>query len=363
MKEEKSNRNKERLKIIEKVLSKEKERKDSHFTIHDKLDYIKIKLESLRKLDNDFIRFGSGLQAFKGLSPVSTGFKKINEEYFEYNGEKIKYDPTDERQRWGHRYELNPCANENHIKQFEEKYIISLHREYREFLKCLGDGGAGPYYGLLSLKEIDRHIKKRSSLISKPFPLVDSMSSYDNKGNSSIKEMEIIEKLARSNYFDQGQIPIAHHGCGHYDILIVAGIEKGNVWHAEAGYNPISPLKSIKERIGFLKWYENWLDDEILAIKSMIEEFKILNQEYECTQLELGKIEVSINISEEKAFKLQINYQSYPYRPIVSFPPELMEYQRFYIPPFNRFRKNKKNRELLNMVQEIEEKLWKDKFL
>src|SRR5947207_14343432 len=54
-----------------------------------------------------------------------------------------------------HEYILNPTLTEEEVNRFEIKYRISLSSEYRKFLIEVGNGGAGPYYGIFKLGEKD----------------------------------------------------------------------------------------------------------------------------------------------------------------------------------------------------------------
>jgi hypothetical protein len=50
-----------------------------------------------------------------------------------------------------HRYELRPPIPETRLSAMEREYGARLPEEYRHFLVNLGNGGAGPYYGLFKL--------------------------------------------------------------------------------------------------------------------------------------------------------------------------------------------------------------------
>src|SRR5690349_2207322 len=47
-----------------------------------------------------------------------------------------------------HQYRLNPSLPVAVIEAFEERHGVSLPEDYRHFLAEIGDGGAGPYYGV-----------------------------------------------------------------------------------------------------------------------------------------------------------------------------------------------------------------------
>lgn len=47
-----------------------------------------------------------------------------------------------------HRYRLNPPVPEDFVRDVEEKCGFTLPEDYRRFITRVGDGGAGPYYGI-----------------------------------------------------------------------------------------------------------------------------------------------------------------------------------------------------------------------
>src|SRR5208283_4634322 len=65
---------------------------------------------------------------------------------------------------YGHRYELFPRLTEKAVSAFEKKWRITLPAGYRQFLIELGNGGAGPSYGVFKLGE-----EGDSAADSKPF--------------------------------------------------------------------------------------------------------------------------------------------------------------------------------------------------
>lgn len=52
-----------------------------------------------------------------------------------------------------HRYRWNPPALPADVEAFEREAGVELPEEYRDFLLCAGDGGAGPFYGLFPWKK------------------------------------------------------------------------------------------------------------------------------------------------------------------------------------------------------------------
>lgn len=53
-----------------------------------------------------------------------------------------------------HQYKLSAPASEDRVRKFEDQYGIRLPEECRNFLMLIGNGGAGPYYGIYGLEEL-----------------------------------------------------------------------------------------------------------------------------------------------------------------------------------------------------------------
>src|ERR1035438_353442 len=69
-----------------------------------------------------------------------------------------------------HRYSLKACLPREELQEFEETVGVTLPEEYRDFLLLFGNGGAGPGYGLLSLKEsIDEFASDPLQSLARPF--------------------------------------------------------------------------------------------------------------------------------------------------------------------------------------------------
>src|SRR5690606_37985635 len=80
-----------------------------------------------------------------------------------------------------HQWRLNPPIEECQVAEFERHHRIELPSEYRAFIARIGDGGAGPAYGMYSLN--DALTKEKSSQVPNdflrtPFPHIGSWNPY-----------------------------------------------------------------------------------------------------------------------------------------------------------------------------------------
>ncbi len=192
-----------------------------------------------------------------------------------------------------HNYKNNPVSIKE-IEIFEQKYKFRLPENFRLFLHEIGYG-AGPNYGIRSLKEISRYIEnwfpvdyisKPIELTlyaagirsknpfdenkvhpAKPFPLTQNNIDYINLRLQN-EDWEFLGDCAEiANHPLDGNILICHPGC-HYEIVLVTSGELfGTVWNVECNGENSSWLPEGRkdndnqvQTINFENWYEEWLD-------------------------------------------------------------------------------------------------------
>ena len=196
--------------------------------------------------------------------------------------ERLRFAGVDDTQVFGvglHGLVLYPPLPEASLKAFEAQYGMELPADYRAFLAELGNGGAGPFYGVFRLGEVDdlnrfRAWGRADVLVGdpgRPFPHTAAWNDLSGMPDEPEEDSELdaFEKALdqfEKHYFstDQvdGAIPICHEGCALRDWLVVSGPEAGHVWHdSRADYSGLQPVSiGSKERVGFLDWYLAWLD-------------------------------------------------------------------------------------------------------
>jgi hypothetical protein len=183
-----------------------------------------------------------------------------------------------------HNYKLNPPLPVEEVEAFETKYSITLPEDYRYFITQVGNGGAGPFYGVFPLEgwafnpvthKFDEPGWQITDEIGRPFVHTDAWNlpkSFwekrpDPPPGTSLEEEDRLweswdqaEREAYAHVMD-GAIPICHRGCGLSQWLVVNGEQKGYVWNDNtADQAGIAPLRDAQGRqVTFTDWYLDWL--------------------------------------------------------------------------------------------------------
>ncbi|QNK78181.1 SMI1/KNR4 family protein [Winogradskyella sp. PAMC22761] len=164
-----------------------------------------------------------------------------------------------------HKYLFNSTKSEKELTEFEIRNKINLPIEYKEFLMKIGNGGAGPYYGLEPIEnglfaDLDYKDKNDLNDLSEPFP----HSEHWNLDFGEVTDENEDEYF--QNKWANGLLRVSNFGCGVSMNLVVNGKEYGNLWVDDRcndqGIYP-NPYIENRERITFLDWYENWIDSEL----------------------------------------------------------------------------------------------------
>lgn len=169
-----------------------------------------------------------------------------------------------------HCYILNNPLSEAEILAFETVHQVSLPPDYRYFLRYLGNGGAGPDYGIFSLGtwEGDKSWVGNDWLVGKlaePFPHTTAWNPVPFDPEKDEPDDSILDEIGEEYFATKhvnGSMPIGTIGCGIWFILIVAGPEYGSVWiDRRVDWRGLSRVHPT-----FSSWYLQWLSDAEKAV-------------------------------------------------------------------------------------------------
>jgi hypothetical protein len=175
-----------------------------------------------------------------------------------------------------HECRVGPPADPAVLARVEALAGVELPADYREFVTTIGDGGLGPYYGIMSLTDAMGQVERTSGLASlgKDSPLTEDISIGDlmNRPADWAEHTTRIEtdpdyaagwSQLRAKFMAEpwchGRLPIAQFGCGDWFFLVLRGPRRGTMW--VDSLDSSSGLFCLE--VDFRTWYSRWLDDAI----------------------------------------------------------------------------------------------------
>lgn len=156
-----------------------------------------------------------------------------------------------------HQYKLNKRADPAAVVAFETQCNVELPLEFKQFLIEVGDGGAGPYYGIYPLAKL-----QGNSLLPVPCKLKPDLTAEEW---AELTRFATDEALSEEDYeyqseaLFQGMLNIGTQGCTYEIMLIISGEHQGRVVYIDLDYQ--HPFFTYEKN--FLDWYERWLDEII----------------------------------------------------------------------------------------------------
>jgi hypothetical protein len=182
---------------------------------------------------------------------------------------------------WGaeiHRFVPNAALREGSVQALEREYGVSLPPEYRAYITRVGDGGAGPWQGLLQLRDaVQQTIAGCPKCLKGEF-----MHGREWKDENGIPHAWFqFRDPARRGYtpvsLDEGMSPgfmagsliITHgkpkNGNSLVYRLVLNGSERGFIWRDDrARSGSVGPCQSgspFLPRVDFQQWMLTWLED------------------------------------------------------------------------------------------------------
>lgn len=142
-------------------------------------------LDSIRSIfTNDFPKMSSFAMEVLSLAAKA---KELDCELRQYGSEL-------------HRYEFSPVAGLSEVRDFEARRRIKLPVSYVEFLTQVGNGGAGPDFGMLSLEQLEMKNFYAHSNRSVPYSMARCETDFYTFPFSSEKPVMVDSALTESKW-------------------------------------------------------------------------------------------------------------------------------------------------------------------
>ena len=169
-----------------------------------------------------------------------------------------------------HKFALNPVILETAARDFENLHKIKLPQNYFYFITNIGNGGAGPGYGLYPLEDWSKEIVPSEPIpknfLNTPFPHNKPWNTVLDVDNVSDEEYDKHYEEYFANAQITGSLAISHYGCGIIYLLIVCGAETGKIWVDDRG----SDYGIYPAEVNFETWYMTWLEDSVNKLKERL---------------------------------------------------------------------------------------------
>lgn len=176
-----------------------------------------------------------------------------------------------------HRYRFAPPLPETDLVTFERAHGFTLPDDFRLFLTTIGNGGAGPSYGVIGFRAGDAEDYTKYERLGAPFPYADDYNPigilYGEDDTDDDDDDAADER--RSAYWNafssDGVFYLCHHGCASRSLLVVAGPCRGEVWFDDSADDAgVGPAKSrtTGARHSFTSWYAEWLDTSFAKLRA-----------------------------------------------------------------------------------------------
>ncbi|QCX78884.1 SMI1 / KNR4 family protein [Streptomyces sp. YIM 121038] len=175
----------------------------------------------------------------------------------------------------GHGFRLEPVLSEPEVRAVEHHLGVELPGEYRDFLRQVGAGGAGPDYGLFAQRPPGSDDEPDSGACALPFRPEGTDELAGHEADQPCADDYADEEALSRDYaawearydvlhdsLTDGTLHLGHQGCGYYTLLAVTGPERGTLWDdvraVGEGVQPVT--RQDKPRVTFAQWYLSWLE-------------------------------------------------------------------------------------------------------
>ena len=163
-----------------------------------------------------------------------------------------------------HRYKLREPVTEAALLQLEADYGLRFPEPYRRFMREVGNGGAGPFYGVYQLGHGLYDLGDNpQQYLRQPCRLHPDMT--DAQWKELTRAIEVDDDLSDETYelalneLYAGVMPLGTQGCAITHAMVLNGPFAGRVVYID----PDNYLPHFAYEATMLDWYERWLDQVV----------------------------------------------------------------------------------------------------
>lgn len=144
-----------------------------------------------------------------------------------------------------HRWKTRKRLSARKVAAFEAEHGVTLPEGYRRFVTEIGNGGAGPYYGVPKLS--------KAGEVS-PLDALATPCLLEPGGELPAAPDD---ETGRVEHACRGTLTVAVQGCTYYTQLVVSGPRAGRLFNVDAGGDEAPQWVDAPD---FSTWYARWLD-------------------------------------------------------------------------------------------------------
>ncbi|QDH23571.1 hypothetical protein [Saccharibacillus brassicae] len=156
-----------------------------------------------------------------------------------------------------HGYRMNEPITAEEIAGFEASIKAALPAEFAQFLQTVGNGGAGPYYGISPLHLSGSFGDPGGECVLEPGMAPERWQEI----TAFLDDPSLDEagKKSRESELYGGLLAIGEMGWTFEMMLVLQGPCRGRVVYVDRNHQ----IPFFTYEVNFLEWYERWLDEII----------------------------------------------------------------------------------------------------
>lgn len=165
-----------------------------------------------------------------------------------------------------HQYRLGPVLALEEIRRVETQRQMKFPEEYVFYLTQVGDGGAGPYYGLYPFEKVLAQVQ--NPYLGQIFEHTVTTGTTGEQWREYMRRCDELTESAEKDIQHEydcklysNMIPIGTQGCTYDNMLMLSGEDAGRILYFD--WNMMEESPPFDTGMTFLEWMEGFFRDII----------------------------------------------------------------------------------------------------